>query len=290
MNEDVEIICYRCGKKYKVSGFLDMGFFHRHCSCGAVFDLDVEFVFRIEEDLRKKYPVTFRSNDQLDKETKNPKANPWIEVSCPKCNYLSEFKCDTFYFKCDACSYEFERPEVGLSEGKRVEILQPNTDFCPRCGNVSMPLEGTRKSHCCTCCNYIFFKLNPEVTNKNQKEKKMPNFPKEITSFKEEVLICPNCKRLFFGISEKTMALSCGGCGTEIISEGTIVKKTQKEKKMLKAISGTYEKTSDAILVDKHFGLTLNSGPFHEVIVKSLKKEILEKAKELEAKEKEKND
>lgn len=231
MNEDVEIICYRCGKKYKVSGFLDMGFFHRHCSCGAVFDLDVEFVFRIEEDLRKKYPVTFRSNDQLDKETKNPKANPWIEVSCPKCNYLSEFKCDTFYFKCDACSYEFERPEVGLSEGKRVEILQPNTDFCPRCGNVSMPLEGTRKSHCCTCCNYIFFKLNPEVTNKNQ-----------------------------------------------------------KEKKMLKAISDVYEKTSDAILVDKHFGLTLNSGPFHEVIVKFLKKEILEKAKELEAKEKEKND
>ena len=54
---------------------------------------------------------------------------------------------------------------------------------------------------------------------------------------------------------------------------------------MRKVISDVYEKTSDAVLVEKHFGANMLDNNVNSVIVSTLKDAFLKKAKELEAEE-----
>ena len=119
---------------------------------------------------------------------------------------------------------------------------------------------------------YKYYQMNKRIflsylmNEGKDEEKKKPNFPKEIG-----------------GLHASDIWID------EFIKFEYFNKIKPKENKMLKVISDVYEKTSDAVLVEKYFGnYFCGDSPMHGVLMASLKKEILEKAKELEKAENDK--
>jgi len=148
---------------------------------------------------------------------------------------------------------------------------------CPICGGTSIREIEKNIRYCCEVCHKLFT-------------------PEESAHFKEtkeatkiylggcEVVTCPSCETLI-RVGKYDYGAYCGFCNSFFKISKT---ENKKEKKMLKVISDVYEKTSDAVLVNKYFGGIISDHIYTGVVISELKDAFLKKAKELEKAENDK--
>jgi len=170
---------------------------------------------------------------------------------------------------------------------------------CPRCGGTSIREIENNIRYCCEVCHKLFTpeesaqikETEESIKNEKPKDNKMPNFPEEMPKIYLggcEAVTCPSCEMLI-SVGKYDYGAYCGFCNSFFKISKT---ENKKEKKMLKVISDVYEKTSDAVLVEKHFGICHgvfnDSNPMDAILINGFKEEILKKAKELEKAENDK--
>ena len=177
--------------------------------------------------------------------------------------------------------------KIWIDEASGFDDCMGKTLFvkCPKCGKKQLFCDNIFYYRCMNCY---------EMYTKEQyyKEAKLPVEELYVDYFVD----CPECGnriRVDEAIVRSTIWITKCRCGHEFRTETELFKRSkQKEKKMLKVISDVYEKTSDAVLVEKHFGICHgvfnDSNPMDAILINGFKEEILKKAKELEKAENDK--